>query len=210
MGRPKGSKNKVQHSVTIQCSVCHLPFSVRPCRESSAKFCSHHCKGIAWSRELASRPVKVKKCVCSICGVEFIGTWRGERYCSSECRKKKYTLQVEKEQVLICEKCGNPFTVAKKWGWYRTRFCGQACRIAARPFPQNRRGVRRAAIRRGIPMNKCSVCGYSEHPEILTLHHRDLNPKNNNQNNLIPVCPNCHSLAHLRPVIHPGGPKSKY
>ncbi|MCF7944843.1 MAG: hypothetical protein K9L75_04835 [Spirochaetia bacterium] len=41
--------------------------------------------------------------------------------------------------------------------------------------------------------NQCAICKKSS-PE---LHHIDENPNNNDENNLIPLCPNCHSnYAH--------------
>jgi 5-methylcytosine-specific restriction endonuclease McrA len=43
---------------------------------------------------------------------------------------------------------------------------------------------------------KCSICGYSEYPEILQIHHKDKNPHNNQRYNLIVLCPNCHYLVH--------------
>ena len=41
--------------------------------------------------------------------------------------------------------------------------------------------------------NKCAVCGYLEEPKILQVHHIDENRANNDLNNLIILCPNCHA-----------------
>lgn len=44
---------------------------------------------------------------------------------------------------------------------------------------------------------KCELCGYSEHPEILEVHH--IIPRcdggKNEDSNLQVLCPNCHTLT---------------
>lgn len=39
---------------------------------------------------------------------------------------------------------------------------------------------------------KCACCDYDECVDILEVHHIDGNRKNNNLDNLIILCPNCH------------------
>ena len=41
--------------------------------------------------------------------------------------------------------------------------------------------------------HKCAICGYNEEPKILQVHHIDENRQNNNIDNLIILCPNCHA-----------------
>lgn len=41
----------------------------------------------------------------------------------------------------------------------------------------------------------CERCGYAT-VEILQVHHRDRNRKNNNIDNLELICPNCHFEEH--------------
>jgi len=48
--------------------------------------------------------------------------------------------------------------------------------------------------------NKCSICGWSKTNPFtntipLEIEHKDGNFENNNENNLILLCPNCHSLT---------------
>ena len=48
--------------------------------------------------------------------------------------------------------------------------------------------------------NKCAICGWSKinpytHNIPLEIEHRDGNYKNNKEENLILLCPNCHSLT---------------
>ena len=39
----------------------------------------------------------------------------------------------------------------------------------------------------------CASCGFDK---LITLHHLDGNKKNNNDNNLVGLCPNCHKMVH--------------
>lgn len=51
-------------------------------------------------------------------------------------------------------------------------------------------------IRHGLKENKCECCGIDEwngKPIKCSLHHKDGNKHNNKIDNLIILCPNCHS-----------------
>lgn len=43
---------------------------------------------------------------------------------------------------------------------------------------------------------RCERCGYNKY-EILQIHHKDRNRRNNNLSNLELICPNCHFEEHL-------------
>ena len=61
-------------------------------------------------------------------------------------------------------------------------------------------------IKDGIKECKCELCGVSEwlgKPLPLELHHKDGNHYNNSLENLIILCPNCHS-------VQPGNSGSKH
>jgi hypothetical protein len=45
-------------------------------------------------------------------------------------------------------------------------------------------------------IGKCEQCGWGNHPEILDLHHLDLDQKNNVRENVLLLCPNCHVWIH--------------
>lgn len=51
-------------------------------------------------------------------------------------------------------------------------------------------------IRKGLPQI-CNRCGSNENIEI---HHKDLNPKNNNLDNLEILCRHCHRLEHIENI----------
>lgn len=41
--------------------------------------------------------------------------------------------------------------------------------------------------------HQCELCGYNEDEDILQVHHIDENRQNNNVENLMILCPNCHA-----------------
>ena len=45
---------------------------------------------------------------------------------------------------------------------------------------------------------KCQICGWEEVPEILEVHHKDFDHRNNVIENGIVLCPICHRLIHYR------------
>jgi 5-methylcytosine-specific restriction endonuclease McrA len=56
--------------------------------------------------------------------------------------------------------------------------------------------LKRRLFAEGIKKNKCEVCGLTswlKKPINLELHHKDGNSKNHKLNNLVLLCPNCHS-----------------
>jgi hypothetical protein len=46
----------------------------------------------------------------------------------------------------------------------------------------------------------CNMCG---RPWV-EIHHIDMNPSNNRECNLIPLCPNCASMVHMKIPPHAG------
>ena len=47
-------------------------------------------------------------------------------------------------------------------------------------------------------LGKCERCNYNEELGILEIHHKDRNRRNNSRENLLLLCPNCHSLIHFQ------------
>lgn len=46
--------------------------------------------------------------------------------------------------------------------------------------------------------SECFICNWKDHPEILQVHHKDMNHNNNTLKNCIWLCPNCHSYVHYK------------
>lgn len=58
---------------------------------------------------------------------------------------------------------------------------------------------RKRLIESGLKENKCECCGLSTwmgKPIPLELHHKDFNHYNNDLDNLVILCSNCHMQAH--------------
>jgi 5-methylcytosine-specific restriction endonuclease McrA len=56
-------------------------------------------------------------------------------------------------------------------------------------------------LARGL-ITKCNRCGFAEYPLILGVHHKDRNRDNNQPKNLEILCPNCHSIEHMKHIAH--------
>lgn len=56
----------------------------------------------------------------------------------------------------------------------------------------------RASLSWRISFKQCEICGYDRHPELLQVHHKDRNRRNNREDNLIVLCPNCHHEDHFK------------
>ncbi len=65
-------------------------------------------------------------------------------------------------------------------------------------YPISTHRLKKRLIRDGIMEHKCYNCNLDKWLEIkipLEMHHKDGNNKNNNLENLILLCPNCHALT---------------
>lgn len=50
MGRPKGSKNKIDHGVYLNCPVCGNPFRVKPSHITLRETCGRKCQAIRFNK----------------------------------------------------------------------------------------------------------------------------------------------------------------
>lgn len=196
-GMPLNKKGIIKN-----CKFCGKDFYVPQCRKETANFCSYSCSA------KANFPYHLitKELICPVCKKTFIHTahaGKEGKYCSDKCRK--YAGYWSGTKILNCIKCGKGFTV-NKGQQYKRKYCSKGCRDQNQrdDFVKitQRNGVRRYFQRRNL-IKECQNCGYNEHPEILGIHHKDLNPKNYSLDNLIVLCPNCHSLCHNHFINHP-------
>lgn len=116
---------------------------------------------------------------------------------------------------LVCPNCGEKFTIM---GHRKQLFCSSRCSSDFRYkeyikrwksgeedgiVSPNKYASISGFISRYIHQKygeKCALCGFDKrHPtdnkSILEIHHRDGNCKNNKEENLILLCPNCHALT---------------
>jgi hypothetical protein len=179
-------------SKMMACVQCKKEVRIRPYRFHSFRFCSRAC---LWRWHNANdRVLKT----CAICAKEFfVIRFREKRakYCSRTCYYKAMTrvgtIDVE------CSACGKHFMRAPSRSKYPNPCCSIKCRglLMRREQPGSAASARAWFLRRGFIMS-CNRCGDNKHPEILIVHHKDRNRKNNAVSNLEIICPYCHALEH--------------
>jgi 5-methylcytosine-specific restriction protein A len=83
------------------------------------------------------------------------------------------------------------------------KYCSRACvnKAAKEIWSPTFATVRKNMLKRKM-LDQCERCGYKEHTEILGVHHKDRNPRNNALENLEVLCPMCHSLEHRKHIAH--------
>ncbi len=123
------------------------------------------------------------------------GKYYTESYKEKQNEKVDRLFGKVEEITKICCCCGNEFTffgriktktVAKK------RFCSRSCANNRKEWwDGNLTKYRTIAFR--FWEKKCVVCGFDK---IVAVHHLDENNKNNNPQNLVPLCINHHEMIH--------------
>lgn len=135
---------------------------------------------IVCNQSIYRRPVQIRRSL-------------GNVFCSMVC----YGKSCRKESP--CRVCKKPILAS-----LNKRTCSRACANVQRTGirydgRQLRNNVvsQQATKRRLIAARgrRCERCGYSK-TEILNVHHKDRNRKNNDLSNLELICPNCHSEEH--------------
>lgn len=131
------------------------------------------------------------------------------------------------KKVFVCQNCGKEFT---DYTCRRNRkFCSNACQVE---YQYNEYisawkrgeedglsggiGISRQ-IRRYLFLKndcKCEKCGWGEKNQYsgnipLQIHHIDGNYKNNKEENLQLLCPNCHSLTDTFGTLNKNGRKDR-
>jgi|688.fasta_scaffold347514_1 hypothetical protein len=155
----------------VKCSCCNKEFNKQKCEviKSKNNYCSRSCAAKINNRLFKKRNKKVRH--CRNCKIEIIG--KGKLYCSIKCQN------VFQSEIKI-----------KSWqlgmdDGYETN---GTVRRYIKKFLLEKRG------------QKCEECGWNKiNPNTnkcpLEIHHRDGNYKNNIEENLQILCPNCHSLT---------------
>ena len=137
---------------------------------------------------------KCSKYICPECKKEHSNT-AGEikqcAYCGKEIYIKPSRIKNNKTGMYFC--CQEHFIQAAKEGINSKQFKA----LIPRPSVNSNgfASYRKQALRH-YP-NECAVCGYNEEIDILEVHHIDENRQNNNLENLIILCPNCHKKLTL-------------
>lgn len=152
-----------------------------------------------------------KKCVC--CGKEYERYYKSSKYCSVECFRKMpkafshMTLTKTHLHKLYFDKCLSFYKIEEltKTPLNTIRYWFKKWGFKARNLSEAQRGVLNHGYKDGIPTNayrayirdkkQCKICKYDR---IINIHHiiERKHGGTNELNNLITLCPNCHSLVH--------------
>lgn len=184
-------RSRVRISKT--CKQCNAEFSVANYRKDTALFCSRKCLGLSTRYQCTT--------VCAICQTEFThiaSRANKAKYCSQKCYNK-----AQNEKGTVQYECAHCHTVFLDSPSHKRKYCSRACINKASKERWNPAfsTVRNIMLKRNM-LSHCNRCGYKEHPNILGVHHRDRNRRNNSLENLEVLCPNCHSLEHAKHVSH--------
>jgi len=177
------------------CLNCGKEEYLPPYRLETYKFCSRKC---GYEYKLKNERVELD---CQVCKTKFSvisHRQKTAKYCSKKC----YT------QAMIgrgntsykCLHCSKVFLGSQS---HKRKYCSRACNGKSRKetFKPKFTTVRKAMLARGL-INKCERCGFDQYPQILGVHHKDRNRNNNEINNLEVLCPNCHSIEHMKHTPH--------
>ncbi len=189
-----------------QCAQCGKAFELPVGRIANSRsgllFCSPKCSGAYQSAQKS-----VPNAQCRTCGEVFhrspanFKVQNTHAYCSKDCyskARKSGMAEVRKPErpasaELMCEHCGKTFQISQTPRYYyQRRFCSKECKrqahISVGSF------VPIELVRRR-DHNRCAACGCAD-VAILEVHHKDRDRQNNNLDNLILLCPNCHTKLH--------------
>jgi hypothetical protein len=158
-------------------------------------------------------------CFCMQCGVLLVGWQR--KFCSHSCNALyNNALRVMNNVCLFCGKrgiskkrkfcsrtCFNQYTLQTKFSQLEKGFYGSS----ANGIDHSRLIKKYLIYKNG---NKCMKCGWSEVNPVsgmvpIELEHIDGNSENNNLNNVLLLCPNCHSLTPTFRSLNKGNGRHK-
>lgn len=196
----RGACNKPK-TWLIKCDGCGKVFEADKPR---VHYCSADCPG-------RNRPEPVRTLICSDCGKQYVSVGRRKRIRCVECDKKHKSMQ-----VMLARKKKNPHVrigIGSGNGQHwkdadmtdaerrEHRLALRRENYAKKKAMQGAAGCSKIVYRRiaiALHGEACCFCGYSDFPEALETHHRDMDRSNNNADNLFILCSNCHRIVHAR------------
>ena len=157
-----------------------------PSRVRQRVFCSSECHSEFQSQKMIGNRIKNSKTAyCVNCGVEL--KRHQNKYCSNQCQNEfQYKEYIEKWKSGEIDGLSGGYNISTN-------------------------------IKRYIKEkynNKCCECGWDKINPItkhspLEIHHIDGDYKNNSEENLILLCPNCHSLTENYKALNKNGRKER-
>ena len=176
----------------MACTHCQKVVKVPRYRWKTFRFCSRAC-----NRHWHEANDRIDK-TCTVCGKTFnVILCRKDRakYCSRSCYYKAMT-KVGSIRIQ-CSICSKEMLRSPSRTKYPNPCCSVRCRgiLKRSEKPGTANTVRQWMVTRGL-FTSCNRCGYDSHPEILVVHHKNRNRRDNEASNLEILCPNCHAIEH--------------
>jgi len=155
---------------------------------------------------------------CEHCEQEHDGAYGSSRFCNAKCarafstasRRKEISQKVsesltgrtKKKHEYVCEKCDATFRRVCRLKKDRRIHCDSCKRkVRRRKNKKELVSIHQVSKRTAAKIVKraklsCVMCGWDR--TTLDLHHVVPRSKGgtNNHDNLVPLCPNCHRMAH--------------
>ena len=180
---------------SIPCKFCSKEVSLPKNRWKSFKYCSRRCLALGMRVQIEKN--------CDVCGVVFThisSRCNSAKYCSRKCYYK--SLRGKGSVKYSCFHCKKTFFGSPS---KRRKYCSRRCinKEAKEKWNPAFSTVRKAMLARGM-LEQCEKCGFNLIKDILGVHHKDRNKNNNSLKNLIVLCPNCHSIEHMKHIVHGG------
>lgn len=205
----------------MKCKNCKNDFTEKYSKWSNGDFCSKKCARI-FSRKQSKQGTKIVHCIDCKKEIE-VDKRASDKLCKcDDCKKTKNIKRKEKlnkDQIIEAMKsCNSMMSVARKLKMPFTTFRRYAIKYQIwNPNPSGKgidhlnleklingeiqTNISTVILKKKLYKNKlkkniCEKCGLKEwnnEPIVCELHHIDGNHKNNKLENLIILCPNCHS-----------------
>lgn len=190
----RSGMNKPRSGKILICKGCNKECYIPKYRIKTFKYCSKACKNKFGCTEQI-------EAFCEVCNSPFThisSRCNKAKYCSAKCyQKSRIGRGLTEYKCLHCEK---PFLDSLSRG---RKYCSKSCvnKQSKSEWKAKFTTVRRNMITRGH-IQKCEKCSYDKFPKILGVHHIDGNRENNSLENLMVLCPNCHSIEHMKHICH--------
>lgn len=165
----------------VNCKYCNKEFKppTRDINRGNGKFCSKSCAS-SFRKGVQQKTRLVFICSNPKCGKEFLklasnfrknSSKSGLRFCNRKCKDEAQSLEVGLKAI-------QPSHFGTKDN--------------SSPTSRNYRPI----AAKHLDMTKCNRCLFNLRPEVLQVHHKDRNRRNNTLENLEVLCPTCHIIDH--------------
>ena len=180
---------------TMKCLHCSKKEYMPPYRIANYKFCSRSC---AYQYKSIHETVEKNCLICNSLFHVIKNRSTTAKYCSSKCYHK--SMIGRGKTKYNCFHCHIDFFAPKTTN---RKYCSRNCvnKASKEIFNPVFSTFRKMMLSRNMII-QCNRCGFDKIKEILGVHHIDRNRKNNDLTNLEVLCPNCHSIEHLKHTPH--------